>query len=191
MSPPLIYGKSPIAFSKNVKEEIESGKPQKQALAIAYAIKRRAAARKKAFGGNIQKDVMSSNDEDMANEDKMYESISKRMFLEEGDEEEDEKENEENLNPTLAQAIMRKYADGGQVDLEKNARESFNIADQLNFDALRKENYSEAHALKQLDYDTTRSIKDDLEDEDQYGRNIVAAIRRKMKQKQQNSSSSY
>lgn len=41
---PLVKGraaKSPKGFSKNVKAEMKSGKPQKQAVAIAYAMKRK------------------------------------------------------------------------------------------------------------------------------------------------------
>lgn len=37
---PLETGKSSAAFSQNVKTEIAAGKPQKQAVAIAYAEKR-------------------------------------------------------------------------------------------------------------------------------------------------------
>lgn len=39
---PLIKSKSRKAFSANVKAEIAAGKPQKQAVAIAYSVKRRA-----------------------------------------------------------------------------------------------------------------------------------------------------
>ena len=39
---PLIKSKSKEAFKKNVKAEMQAGKPKKQALAIAYSIKRRA-----------------------------------------------------------------------------------------------------------------------------------------------------
>lgn len=35
---------SPAAFSKNVKTEMAAGRPQKQAVAIAYATKRKATA---------------------------------------------------------------------------------------------------------------------------------------------------
>ena len=45
---PLIKSKSKEAFGKNVAAEIKAGKPQKQAVAIAYATKR--AAPKKAGG---------------------------------------------------------------------------------------------------------------------------------------------
>jgi hypothetical protein len=51
---PLIKGKSQNAFSKNVKAEIAAGKPQKQAVAIAYDIQRRA---KKADGGGLYANI--------------------------------------------------------------------------------------------------------------------------------------
>jgi len=40
---PLIKSTSKKAFQKNVKKEIAAGKPPKQAVAIAYAVKRQAA----------------------------------------------------------------------------------------------------------------------------------------------------
>lgn len=43
---PLERGKSRAAFEHNVRTEIEHGKPQKQAVAIAYAQQRRADAGK-------------------------------------------------------------------------------------------------------------------------------------------------
>ena len=43
---PLVKSKSVAAFRKNVAAEVKSGKPQKQAVAIAYATKRAAAAPK-------------------------------------------------------------------------------------------------------------------------------------------------
>lgn len=39
---PLKKSSSKQAFKSNVKAEINAGKPQKQALAIAYSIKRQA-----------------------------------------------------------------------------------------------------------------------------------------------------
>lgn len=50
---PLVKSKSDKAFKSNVKAEIAAGKPQKQAVAIAYSEKRAA---KKAAGGSM-KDV--------------------------------------------------------------------------------------------------------------------------------------
>jgi hypothetical protein len=39
---PLTKSKSKAAFKKNVKAEIKAGKPRKQAVAIAYSVKRRS-----------------------------------------------------------------------------------------------------------------------------------------------------
>ena len=47
---PLIKSKSKAAFGKNVAAEMAAGKPQKQAVAIAYSTKRAA---KKAVGGSL------------------------------------------------------------------------------------------------------------------------------------------
>lgn len=44
---PLKKGTSKSAFKSNIKAEIGAGKPQKQAVAIAYSVKRRAKKRKK------------------------------------------------------------------------------------------------------------------------------------------------
>jgi hypothetical protein len=40
---PLTKSPSKKAFEKNVKAEIKAGKPPKQAVAIAYSVKREAA----------------------------------------------------------------------------------------------------------------------------------------------------
>jgi len=51
---PLVKSKSEKAFSENVKREIAAGKPQKQAVAIAYDVQRRA---KKADGGGLYANI--------------------------------------------------------------------------------------------------------------------------------------
>lgn len=51
---PLIKSKSPKAFQSNVKAEVASGKPVKQAVAIAYDVQRRA---KKADGGGLYANI--------------------------------------------------------------------------------------------------------------------------------------
>ncbi len=50
---PLIRGKSKKAFEHNLKTEMHEGKPQDQALAIAYSVKRK---KKMAEGGKVDKD---------------------------------------------------------------------------------------------------------------------------------------
>ena len=44
---PLVKSTSKGAFRKNIKAEIAAGKPQKQAVAIAYSVKREAAKKGK------------------------------------------------------------------------------------------------------------------------------------------------
>ena len=51
---PLIKSKSEKAFKSNIKAEIAAGKPQKQAVAIAYDVQRRA---KKAAGGGLYANI--------------------------------------------------------------------------------------------------------------------------------------
>jgi hypothetical protein len=43
---PLVKSASKSAFRKNISAEVKAGKPVKQAVAIAYSVKRRAAAKK-------------------------------------------------------------------------------------------------------------------------------------------------
>lgn len=49
---PLVKSKSPEAFRKNVKAEIAAGKPVKQAVAIAYAVKRSVQSKPAPKGNN-------------------------------------------------------------------------------------------------------------------------------------------
>jgi len=44
---PLVKSSSKAAFRKNVRAEVRAGKPVKQALAIAYSVKRKAAGKKR------------------------------------------------------------------------------------------------------------------------------------------------
>lgn len=43
---PLVKSASKGAFRKNIKAELAAGKPQKQAVAIAYSVKRKAQGKK-------------------------------------------------------------------------------------------------------------------------------------------------
>lgn len=44
---PLSKGTSKKSFSKNVATEVKAGKPVKQAVAIAYSVKRQSASKGK------------------------------------------------------------------------------------------------------------------------------------------------
>ena len=43
---PLVKSASKKAFRANIKAEIAAGKPQKQSVAIAYSVKRKAQGKK-------------------------------------------------------------------------------------------------------------------------------------------------
>jgi hypothetical protein len=47
---PLKHGKSSKTFEKNIKTEVKAGKPERQALAIAYAMKRDSDDKRKKKG---------------------------------------------------------------------------------------------------------------------------------------------
>ena len=47
---PLVKSASPAAFRKNVKTEMVHGKPQKQAVAVAYSVQRAAKSKPKKNG---------------------------------------------------------------------------------------------------------------------------------------------
>lgn len=44
---PLVKSKSKKAVSENIRREISAGKPQKQAVAIALSVQRKAKGKKK------------------------------------------------------------------------------------------------------------------------------------------------
>jgi hypothetical protein len=53
---PLVKSKSPKAFSENVKREMNAGKPQKQAVAIAYSVADKAKKTGKKIAKTMKKD---------------------------------------------------------------------------------------------------------------------------------------
>lgn len=142
---PLIKGKSKKAFDHNVKAEMDSGKPQDQALAIAYHVQRKNR-KKMAQGGEV----------------KMEERMAKHDHMRDMDDAREEHPS------SIAEAILRKkhYADGGEVDLDENAEESPNVMDELNYEALKKENYAEESALEEASHPMDSNMKGhELEDE--------------------------
>ncbi len=96
---PLIKGKSPKAFEHNIKAEIHAGKPQPQALAIAYSVKRKAGKKKYAQGGMVKDESAKTEKRPMPDEahnDAMEESHNRGMKAAHQDQMLD--------NPTVAQA---------------------------------------------------------------------------------------
>lgn len=76
--------------------------------------------------------------------------------------------------------------DSNEADLRRNAEEDANEEDQLSFNALRKENYSESAGLRQLDSPKDSNEHGDSEESDsenEHDRSVVGAIRKKMKKK--------
>lgn len=117
---PLIQGKSEKAFGKNVGKEMEAGKPQKQALAIAYAVKRRMAHKKMAHGGMAESDKMVNRPYPVT-PDKMYAHGGMPHYEYGGSV---TMPSEPSLNQTetrkkqIADAFNRKMAGGGMVENE-------------------------------------------------------------------------
>ena len=70
---PLIKSKSDKAFKHNIEAEIHAGKPQRQAVAIAYATKNAA---KKAGGGDVRPESYSPHSFD--SDVDYYASLNKR-----------------------------------------------------------------------------------------------------------------
>lgn len=59
-----------------------------------------------------------------------------------------------------------KFADGGEVDLSRNADEDPNEEDQMSFEALKKENYSESEGLDDLDQPEDSNTMGDIKETD-------------------------
>ena len=74
---PLIEGKSKKSFVKNLKTEIDAGKPKKQALAIAYSIKRR---NQKAHGGMVQNEKLHPEHSHVSESTKRIERLMKKKM---------------------------------------------------------------------------------------------------------------
>lgn len=56
---PLKHGKSEKALKSNVRTEVAAGKPVKQAVAIAYAEKRKASDWKPTVDGGYRREMKS------------------------------------------------------------------------------------------------------------------------------------
>ncbi len=76
--------------------------------------------------------------------------------------------------------------DSDQADLSRNADEDANEEDQLSFNAMRKENYSESEGLEQLDSPMdSNEHGDDREDSKSDKKDMISQIRSKMNRQRQ------
>lgn len=76
---PLIHSKSKKAVGKNIEAEMKAGKPQKQSIAIALDIQRRAPKKKKkmAEGGKVNESAASEHRPSTEETDKDSKEVSK------------------------------------------------------------------------------------------------------------------
>lgn len=76
--------------------------------------------------------------------------------------------------------------DSDQADLSRNADEDANEEDQLSFNALRKENYSESEGLQQLDSPDDSNLHGDSEEsESENKHDKISAMRSRMSKRRQ------
>lgn len=172
---PLIKSKSKKAFEENIKSEMDAGKPQKQSLAIAYAVKRKAP-KKMAEGGEV------------SFWDKVKEAAKPKSLVPAGQAEEraaawdpskqkpvkKAKGGEIGHPASISEAIMRKrkmMAEGGEAEeheepLEENSEETPDLFSELNLEAGEGENYSEHAALDELDQPEDSNLMGDDREKD-------------------------
>ncbi len=133
---PLIKKKNKAAFSHNIKAEMDAGKPQNQALAIAYSVKRRA--KKMSQGGEVPEKKKSIGEiigypqpspspvnkarggmiDDEEDDDAMA-AQKADMEQEMLDKQEHNMEIDEDEHPSDA-AMIHRYSDGGMVERDRS-----------------------------------------------------------------------
>lgn len=84
---PLIKSKSKKVMSENIKSEMDAGKPQKQSIAIAYDIMRRARRKKMSLGGQVEPEYHDQEGERKNNSRKEPDSLQEHMMDHPSDEE--------------------------------------------------------------------------------------------------------
>lgn len=265
---PLFKGSSKKVMSKNIKSEMDAGKPQNQSIAIAYNMAKRS---KMSKGGSIGRDAskldghvhdemcmakggmcyggeasamarggivegeaskkmehMNDNKHSLAGDDwderdeaasigsspkEKYPASKDTGIRREDDEDEKDllsfarpgnpgaqpakkfddsraeavgeatPDEDHDFTSDMIESIMKKrkmMAEGGMVDVSENADEEYNHADQLGFNALRKENYSESEGLDDLDYDSESKGDDSLPMDEH---DMVEAVRKRLRSK--------
>lgn len=185
---PLIQGYSKKTVGKNIKKEMEAGKPQKQAIAIALSVKRKNSPKKMADGGEVKKpeEQMIGPNEQKAR-DQLASAFGAQKPVQKAYGGEIKGQSEMKHPKSIAEAIMmkkKKMADGGEVDLELNAMERQpNEYEEQNLDAGMKELYSDDLSDFPQPEDSNEH-GDELSDEDMHDMSMIDQIRRRMKARQ-------
>lgn len=124
---PLMSGKSKQAFSTNVRTEMNAGKPQNQALAIAYNV-RKHNKKKYAKGGEVNPKLEAAHDEHEGSAMHLVEKLRAKKamahggMVDEGMNDEDEHELDmwdEESEDSLSQDH---FADGGEVEMDPHEK---------------------------------------------------------------------
>lgn len=195
---PLFKSKSKEAFKKNVKTEMDEGKPQAQSLAIAYNTQRSAKKKKMADGGEVKPEQYSADaalkeyDTQYMSKEEQDASMSKgkpssdmynpKKMAAGGEVSPSDLMSDDERADSIADAIMqkrRKMANGGM--LEANAEEEPNQYYGMNEDAANEDIYDldQLSARPQDSNETGDSAEDDSENK----HDMVSAIRRKLRMK--------
>lgn len=177
---PLLKSKSKKAMSKNIETEMDAGKPQKQSIAIAYSMMRRAKKKKMAEGGLIDPEHEKSNMEaDIDTHSPIYDNrkqadpkgYSSTIELESNEHEDNRSapDNTDDEDESLQQRMLKR-----PNDKEDRSNVLFDgKAERL--DPLKKE-YRE-------DQESIHLGRQDLDEADRDADDIVSRIMRKMRRK--------
>jgi len=191
---PLIKGKSEKSFKENVRTEMESGRPLKQSLAIAYATKR--AAQHKSRGGFVEEEKASGYEPCVHCARGGYCPVHGDNMAHGGMMEKEEKSSgyhempratmkhdmaaEDEDDDMISRIMRQRYSKGGRVANEDHGYMDEDLADfkQNEFDDLSlrddlEEHYTGANSGDEID--------DEREDEDRH--DIVARAMKSMKKK--------
>lgn len=167
---PLIKGRSKKSFDHNVKAEMDAGKPQDQALAIAYSVKKKAP-KKMYKGGMLPKG--SQEDSSVAPAPRKPDDRRPPMDEYMADHFSEGGEVEEHYE-SIADAILAKKRQ--QADLNKNSEEQPNQYYKYNEEAGGEEQY-DLDQLSPQPMDSNEHGDPDLEEDK---RDFIDEVRRKV-----------
>lgn len=174
---PLSKGPGPKSFSKNVKTEMEHGKPQKQAVAIAYAVKRRG--QHKAHGGEINDDdtcqycdpIVDPLDSEVSNS----EALSKSKNGKEHYDHVDQIQPEYYSKGGSVNEKLHPYNEGGLVNQDELDKPDYSDSDEFADDFLSHDSQNEPFPDYSLDNET--GDIDRMPEEDNQKRRLGSIMR--------------